>query len=130
MEKTADIYFQVDPWKVVEEGFDPSYSRVSESVFSLGNESTGVRGFFEEGGSIDSLRGAYTNGVYDIVPLARSYRGIVDKTHFMIPSADWLLCAIAVDGEALDLGKVAFSDFRRELDFRSGTLTRRFIWQI
>ena len=129
MEKTADIYFQVDPWKVVEEGFDPSYSRVSESVFSLGNESTGVRGFFEEGGSVDSLRGAYTNGVYDIVPLARSYRGIVDKTHFMIPSADWLLCAVTVDGEALDLGKVAFSDFRRELDFRSGTLTRRFIWQ-
>ena len=54
MAKVADIYFKVDPWKIVEEGFDPAYSRVSESVFSLGNESMGVRGFFDEGGSVDS----------------------------------------------------------------------------
>ena len=44
MAKTADVYFKVDPWKVIEEGFDPAYSRVSESVFSLANESMGVRG--------------------------------------------------------------------------------------
>ena len=82
MAKVADIYFQIDPWKVKEEGFDPAHSRVSESIFSLGNESIGVRGFFDEGGSVDSLRGCYTNGVYDIVSLPRSYRGIVDRTHF------------------------------------------------
>ena len=44
MAKAADVYFQVDPWKIIEEGFDPAYSRVSESVFSLANESLGVRG--------------------------------------------------------------------------------------
>ena len=43
MAKTADRYFRVDPWKIAEEGFDPAYSRVSESVFSLANESMGVR---------------------------------------------------------------------------------------
>ena len=129
MAKVADIYFKTDPWKVVEEGFDPAHARVSESVFSLGNESIGMRGFFDEGGSVDSLRGCYTNGVYDIVDLPRSYRGIVDKTHFMIPSADWLLTGLALDGETLDLGKVSFRDFRRELNLKEGTLTRSFVWE-
>ena len=129
MAKVADIYFKTDPWKVIEEGFDPAYSRVSESVFSLGNESIGARGFFDEGGDVDSLRGCYTNGVYDIVQLSRSYRGIVDKTHFMIPSADWLLTSLTLDGEKLDLGKVRFRDFRRVLDLKEGTLTRSFVWE-
>ena len=129
MAKTADRYFRVDPWKIVEEGFDPAYSRVSESVFSLANESTGVRGYFDEGGSVDSLRGAYINGVYDLEQLPRSYRGIIDRTHFMIPAADWLMTEIVVDGEKLDLGKSCFRDFRRELDMRAGTLERSFVWE-
>ena len=129
MAKKADVYFKVDPWKVIEEGFDPAYSRVSESVFSLANETMGVRGCFDEGGSVDSLRGAYTNGVYEIEPIGKSYRGIIDRTHFMIPTADWLMMGLSVDGEALDLGKVRFRDFRRELDMRAGTLTRSFLWQ-
>ncbi len=129
MAKAADVYFKVDPWRIVEEGFDPAYSRVSESVFSLANETTGVRGFFDEGGSADSLRGAYLNGVYDIEPIPRSYKGIIDHTHFMIPAADWLMTDITVDGERLDLGRVSFRDFRRELDMRSGVLTRSFIWR-
>ena len=128
MAKTADLYFRVDPWKIVEEDFDPAYSRVSESVFSLANESTGVRGCFDEGGSIDSLRGAYVNGIYDSEELKRSYRGIVDHTHFMIPSAEWLKTRIMADGEELDLGRISFCDFRRELDMREGTLTRSFTW--
>lgn len=129
MAKIADVYFAVDPWKIIEKGFDPAYSRVSESVFSLANESMGVRGCFDEGGSVDSLRGAYANGVYDVETLPRSYRGIVDKTHFMIPSAEWLMTEITLDGEKLDLGKVKFTDFERVLDMRAGTLKRSFVWE-
>ncbi|MDR1737063.1 MAG: family 65 glycosyl hydrolase [Oscillospiraceae bacterium] len=128
MAKTADKYFIADPWKIIERGFDPDYSRVAESVFSLSNENLGIRGFFDEGGSADSLRGAYVNGVYEIEQLPKSYLGIVDKTHFMIPSADWLVTDISLDGETLDLGKSRFDAFERELDMRAGTLTRRFVW--
>ena len=128
MAKVADKYFLTDPWKVTERGFDPAYARVSESVFALSNEALGIRGCFDEGGSANSLRGAYTNGVYDLEQLPRSYRGIVDRTHFMIPSADWLMTDISLDGEKLDLGTADFRDFMRELDMRAGTLTRSFIW--
>ncbi|MBO4504828.1 MAG: family 65 glycosyl hydrolase [Lachnospiraceae bacterium] len=129
MAKVANIHYLVDPWKIREEGFDGDYSRVGESIFSLGNESIGIRGCFDEGGSVDSLRGAYINGVYDITDIERSYRGIVDKVHFMIPAADWLDTQITVDGEILDLGKVSFRNFTRELDMRTGMLTRSFIWE-
>jgi len=126
--KIADKYFETNEWKVVERGFDPSYSKVSESIFSLCNESIGARGFFDEGGSIDSLRGAYINGVYELIDLPKSYKGIVEKTHFMIPAVDWLETLIVLDDEVLDIGKVEYSGFIRELDMHSGTLTRSFIW--
>ncbi len=129
MAKAADRYFGCDPWKVTEEGFDPAYARVSESVFSLANENLGVRGSFDEGGCVDSLRGMYVNGVYDLEALGKSYRGIIRETHFMIPSADWLRTEITVDGERLDLGRSRYRDFRRELDLRQGTLRRSFLWQ-
>ena len=129
MAKIADRYFSVDPWKVTEEGFDPAHARVSESVFSLANETLGVRGYFDEGGSVDSLRGAYANGVYDVLPIGRSYRGIIDHTNFMIPAVDWLMTELTLDGEKLDLGRAAFRGFRRELDLRTGVLTRSFVWQ-
>ena len=128
MAKIADKYFLTDPWKVIEQGFDPSYARVSESVFALSNENLGIRGSFDEGGSIDSLRGAYINGVYETAELPKSYKGIINKTHFMIPTADWTQSTISLDGEMLDLGKVRFSEFVRELDMTTGTLTRRFVW--
>ena len=38
MAKVADKYFKADEWKVIEEGFNPDYGEVSESIFSLGNE--------------------------------------------------------------------------------------------
>ncbi|MCL2003664.1 MAG: family 65 glycosyl hydrolase [Oscillospiraceae bacterium] len=128
MAKAADKYFLTDPWKIIEHGFDPAYARVSESVFTLSNETLGVRGSFDEGGDTDSLRGAYINGVYEIARLPKSYRGIVDKTHFMIPAADWTMTGISLDGEVLNLGKIKFSEFTRELDMRAGTLLRRFVW--
>ena len=129
MAKTANIHYAVDPWKITENGYDTEYSRVGESIFSLGNENIGVRGCFDEGGSVPSLRGAYINGVYELVDIDRSYRGIVDKVHFMIPAADWLDTSITLDGEKLDLGSVKYRDFVRELDLRTGMLKRSFIWQ-
>ena len=47
----------------------------------------------------------------------------------MIPAAEWLMTAITLDGEQLDLGKARFRGFRRELDMRAGTLERSFTWE-
>ena len=34
MAKKADKYFKEDKWKIIEEGFNPDYGMVSESIFS------------------------------------------------------------------------------------------------
>ncbi|MCT2196322.1 family 65 glycosyl hydrolase [Paenibacillus sp. p3-SID1389] len=128
MPKIADKYLQVDPWKVVEVGFDPGRNRVSESIFSLGNEYMGVRGYPEEGYSGDTLLGSYFNGLFEESPVTAHYKGIIKSLRFMVNAVDWLHTRITLDGETLDLAVSRFSNFRRELDFRTGIYTREFVW--
>ena len=130
MAKIADKYFVVDPWKVIERDFDPSYAQVAESIFSLGNEYMGVRGYFEEGFSGRSLIGSYFNGVYERVYFPSSgYKGIAGFNEFMVNSVNWLAAAISVDGERLDLNTAKIRNYERVLDMRSGLLTRSFVWE-
>lgn len=131
MGKFADRYFKIHPWKVVEEGFDPAHSQVGESVFSLGNEYTGLRGYFEEGYSGESLQGCYLNGVYERRTLLPSgYKGMLSFTEFMVNTVDWVYTRLTCNGQSLDLAKVHFSDFRRTLDMRTGLMTREFVWHV
>lgn len=129
MAKIADEYFIVDPFRVIEDGFDSTYSEVAESVFSLGSEYMGIRGFFDEGYSGDSLTGSYFNGIYETRKVASGgYKGISRTTEYMVNSVNWLYTRIYADGEQLDLAKCDFDDFERVLDLRTGLLTRSFIW--
>ncbi len=130
MAKVGDRYFIEDEYKIIEEGFQPAYSEVAESVFSLGNEYMGIRGSFEEGYSGRSLRGSYFNGIYEEYRQRESgYRGISNITEYMVNSVDYFCCRLELDGEILDLHRSRFRDFRRVLDLQSGILTRSFVWQ-
>lgn len=128
--KTSEKYFKVDPWLVVEEGFDPAKQRLSESIFSLANEFMCVRGYFEEGYSGDHLLGSYFSQLYDIMDIKypQVFKGFITEGATMINAVDWLYTRISIDGEKLDLAKVKFSDFKRTLDMRNATLKREFIW--
>jgi len=133
MPKNADAYLLgddglADPWQIIEEGWHKERNMVSESVFSLGNEYMGVRGYAEEGTAAESLRGSYFNGIYEEVDLPKSYKGIVTKTHFMVNAVDWLYTEIRAGDEALDMASSEISNFRRVLDMREGTLRRGFDW--
>lgn len=129
MAKIADRYFEVDAWQIVENHFDPAYAKVAESVFSLGNEYMGVRGYFEEGGTADSLTGSYFNGIYERENLGSGgYKGVVSDTEFMVNAVNWLAVKITADGEPLDLAKCRIQDYRRSLDLKTGLLQREFIW--
>ncbi len=130
MGKIADQYLEIDPWKLIEEGFHPERGQVSESLFSLANEHQGVRGFFDEGYSGKSLIGVYLNGIYEErFTEGMAYKGISNRLAFMVNTVNWLHTRIEVDGEVLDLADSKFSGFRRELDFRTGELRREFVWE-
>jgi maltose phosphorylase len=129
MTKFADRYIETLEWGIAEKGFHPEKGRVSESLFSLANERMGVRGYFEEGYSGDRLVGSYLGGVYEELRVQKSYKGVSDRVCFMVNTLDWLRVGLVLDGERLDLATSAHSGFVRELDFRTGLLSRSFTWK-
>ena len=127
----ADKYFKLDPWAIVEDGFDAPHGKVAESIFSLGNEYQGVRGYFDEGYSGEKHVGAYFNGFYEALNFKHpvAYNGFVLTGADMTNSVDWLYTRLTIDGETLDLAKSKFSDFKRVLDLKTGVLHRSFVWE-
>ncbi|MCR4778479.1 MAG: family 65 glycosyl hydrolase [Lachnospiraceae bacterium] len=129
MGKIADRYFETDPYSVIERGFKDAHSEESESVFSLGNEYMGLRGYFEEGYGGKSLVGSYMNGIYEKrMSPEGGYKGIARATEYMVNALDYMYVKIKAAGETLDLASCGFSGFVRSLDLRSGLLKREFTW--
>jgi maltose phosphorylase len=57
-----------------------------------------------------------------------SYKGLISRIRFMVNTIDWLYTRLSLDGETLDLAQSQVTDFRRVLDFKTGTLYREFVW--
>ncbi len=131
MAKVADQYLTVDPWKIAEEGFHPERAQVSESIFALGNEFMGSRGSFDEGFTGQTLIGNYLNGIYEEAPIEHpnTYKGISTRHAFMVNSLNWFATRIECEGETLDLATCKSRDFVRELNLKTGVVTRSFIWE-
>lgn len=121
-------YIKHDPWSIIEEGFEPEYNRISESIFSIGNGMFGGRANFEEQYSGDTLQGNYVAGVYypDKTRVGWWKNGYPEYFAKVLNAANWIGINIEFDGEALDLHTAAVSDFRRELNMKEGYLQRAF----
>lgn len=130
MPKVSNLYLDIDPFKIIETGFHKERAQVSESIFSLGNEYSGIRGFFDEGYSGKRLQGSYFNGIYEyaLSDVANAYKGIVKRTHFTINSVNYVKTKLVVGEEQLDLNVSKFDNFKRVLDMKSGLYTRVFDW--
>lgn len=128
MGKIAEKYLNVDGWSVTESGFHKEKNAVSESIFSIGNEYCGIRGYMEEGADAPSLQGCYFNGVYEWAEKRNetAYKGIVKRGHYMVNAINPLKTEILIDGEKLDIGRTEPLHFVRKLDFKTGLYTRSF----
>jgi maltose phosphorylase len=121
-------YFKVDEWKIIEEGFDPHYNKVAESVFSLGNGRMGQRANFEEAYSGDTLQGNYVAGVYypDKTRVGWWKNGYPEYFAKVLNAANWIGVDVWIGDEQLDLAKCDVLSFRRELNMKEGYLQRNF----
>jgi maltose phosphorylase len=121
-------YIKVDEWKIIEEGFDPHYNKISESIFSLGNGRMGQRANFEEAYSGDTLQGNYVAGVYypDKTRVGWWKNGYPEYFAKVLNAANWIGIDIRVGGEPIDLAKNRVDEFRRELNMKEGYLKRTF----
>lgn len=120
-------FIKTDPWRLVEDRFDPARVKSSESLFALGNGVMGGRANFEERYSGPSLQGNYIGGVYypDKTRVGWWKNGYPEYFAKVLNAAFWIGVDVAVDGEPLDLAAVGVKAFYREMDMRRSVLTRR-----
>ncbi len=120
--------FEVHPWKVVEKGFDKAAVRLAESLTSTGNGYMGMRGNFEEDFSGDTHIGTYIGGVWfpDKTRVGWWKNGYPKYFGKSVNAVRLMGVHVRIDGETLDLNLCPFSDYTRELDMRTGIVTRAF----
>ncbi|MGC1244424.1 MAG: glycoside hydrolase family 65 protein [Chryseosolibacter sp.] len=121
-------YLKHHEWQIIEEGFDPHYNKISESVFSIGNGRMGQRANFEEDYSGETLRGSYVAGVYypDKTRVGWWKNGYPEYFAKVLNAPNWIGIHVSVDSQKLDLAKCKVEGFRRVLDMRTGLLSRSF----
>ena len=122
-------YIKHDEWMIVEEGWNPSYQRISESLFSIGNGRFGQRANFEEDYSGDTLPGNYVAGIYypDKTRVGWWKNGYPEYFAKVLNAPNWIGIRVVIDGVPLDLAKCEVRSFRRVLNMQHGYLKRSFV---
>ncbi len=122
-------YFKHHPWHILEEGFNPEYNKIAESVFSIGNGRMGQRANFEEVYSGDTLQGSYVAGVYypDKTRVGWWKNGYPEYFAKVLNAPNWINIYIRFDNQELDLAKCKIENFTRTLDMQTGLLSRTFV---
>jgi maltose phosphorylase len=125
-------YIKADEWNIIEEGFDPTLNKISESLFSIGNGRMGQRANFEENYSGETLQGNYVAGVYypDKTRVGWWKNGYPEYFAKVLNAANWIGLDIKIDDEVLDLSTCTVTDFTRVLNMKAGTLSRSFTAQL
>ena len=121
-------YLKHHEWQVIEEGFNPQYNEISESIFSIGNGRMGQRANFEEEYSGKSLSGSYVAGVYypDKTRVGWWKNGYPEYFAKVLNAPNWIGIHFNINNQKLDLAKCKVTDFTRILDMQRGILERSF----
>lgn len=121
--------FSADEWKINLDSFDPKNKRLIESIFSLGNGHMGLRGFFEEAYSGDSLQGTYLAGVYypDKTKVGWWKNGFTKSFAKVVNSTNWVGVNIKINDLVFDLNRCNIEKFNMTLDMKTGLLTRNVV---
>ena len=125
-------YIIHNEWKIIEKGFHKEDNRITESLLSIGNGRTGQRANFEEKYTGDTLRGSYVAGVYypDKTRVGWWKNGYPEYFAKILNATNWIGINVSVDGEELDLNTAKILLFYRDLDMKSGLLTRHFVAEL
>ncbi|GAA1276074.1 glycoside hydrolase family 65 protein [Saccharothrix xinjiangensis] len=122
--------WEVLPWLLRWRGLAVDQLRRTESVFALSNGHLGMRGTLDEG-EPRGLPGTYLNGFYEAhaLPYGESGYGYPEDGQTVVNVTDGKVIRLLVEDEPLDMRYGKAHEHERELDFRSGTLRRRTVWE-
>jgi maltose phosphorylase len=110
-------HLKSDPWKIIEDGFDPLFQIQSERIFSIANGKISCRANFEEDYSGETIFGNYIAGI------CSSEKTKNDSSAFPVTS-NWFGVHITVNDKTLDLHSCKIHSFKRILHLNKGYLER------
>ncbi len=122
-------YIVPNNWSIIEEGFDATRVKSSESLFSIGNGAMGQRANFEEQYSGATFQGSYIAGVYypDKTKVGWWKNGYPEYFAKVLNAPNWIGINVTINGENLDLATCkSVANFRRELNMQEGWYQRSF----
>ena len=111
-------------WVITEDKFDKSYLGKCESIMSLGNGYMGIRSATEEL-YMGEIRNTFIAGTFNKI-----IENKIDKFEVTeLPNvADVVQMEIEINGEVLDLTKGIVKNYSRQLNIKTGELTRVATW--
>jgi alpha,alpha-trehalose phosphorylase len=119
-----------DPFRLVEKKFNPARMAQMETLFAVANGYLGIRGTFEEGTPV-FRKGTLVNGFHETWPItyAESAFGYAKVGQTIVNVPDGTLIRLYVDDEPFDLARATLVDYDRNLDTRTGMLSRDVTWE-
>lgn len=112
-------YSRAAEWILREESFEQEQLGKCEAIMSLGNGYMGVRSALEER-YLNEMRGTFVAGTFN--------KFDEDEVTELPNVADMTAIDIFIGGERFDLSVGEISEYSRELNIRSGELTRCVVW--
>jgi alpha,alpha-trehalose phosphorylase len=120
-----------DPFRLVEKQFNPSRIAQMETLFAVANGYLGIRGTFDEGTPVFQ-KGTLINGFHETWPIAyaESAYGYAKVGQTIVNVPDGTLIRLYVDDELFDLARATLLSYDRNLDTRTGILSRDVTWEM
>jgi alpha,alpha-trehalose phosphorylase len=102
----------------------------TETIYALANGYLGLRGDFEEGTPV-SKPGVFLNGFYETWPIVygEAAYGFAKSGQTIVNATDGKIIRLYIDDEPLEIHKARLLEFRRTLDWRTGTVDREVLWE-
>jgi alpha,alpha-trehalose phosphorylase len=119
--------------QLIEEKVDSGEIVLNETLFHTANGYIGIRGNFEEGvgAGVKTIRGSYINAFYDTEPInyEEKFSGYAEYNQTILNVIDSQSIELFLDDEKFSMFEGELIDYRRELDFDSGTVSRNVHWR-
>ena len=119
--------FPVDAWRLLESGRHDD-GGLSGTLFAIGNGYLGLRADWAPD---PQSAGTYVNGFHETFPIVypETAHALAKTGQSILNAPDAKSMELTVGGEPLSIVDGAdVTDFRRDIDFRTGVLTSRFTW--
>jgi len=120
----------VNTWNIVENHYSETNLARRESLYSVGNGYFGLRGFFTER-KPSHHPGVFINGFYELSPIEYGEHayGFARWNQSMLDVPDCRYVEIQIGDERFLMSEGQILDFRRELNFKTGVLSRIVTWK-